>query len=352
MRILFADDGVPYDGRTPAEDPLGGGERAVVGLARALAARGHGVSVATPIVEPERIDGVDWLPLPMDEGDRTLPDDVDVLVAVRRPSLLALPVRPGRRVVWVMGQPDYLIRPSVRARLATHRPDLLYVSDSQRAAGPASLMASAEVVAPGAAPAFLDVPDTKPALPPVAVTTAHPVHGGLDWLLDRWERGIAPLLPDASLHIYSALLSAGVAGERVPPSVKPMVERVQALSDAGVEVREPQPEGALADAWSTARVFLHPGQAWDFGCWSLVEAQAAGLPAVARPLGGAAERIANGDSGMLVPDEAAFENVTVQILRDDGLYAGMVEEARAPGRRRSWDDAAVDLEGHWTSFLR
>ena len=65
MRILFADDGVPYDGRTPAESPLGGGERAVVGLARALAGRGHDVSVATQLVEPETIDGVAWLPLPL-----------------------------------------------------------------------------------------------------------------------------------------------------------------------------------------------------------------------------------------------------------------------------------------------
>jgi len=353
MRILIADDGVPYDGRTPTEDPLGGGERAVVGLARALAARGHVVSVATPIIDPVRVDDVFWVPLPMDEHDRSLPSEVDVLIAVRRPSLLALPVRPGRRVVWVMGRPDYLLRPSVRARLADHTADLLYVNESQRAAGPAAKAMGSAVLAPGASRAFLDVePPAAPAYPPVAVTTAHPIHGGLGWLLDRWEKGVAPLMPEARLHVYSALLSSGVAGEKVPPEVKPMVTRVRDLAGAGVEVREPQPESALAEAWGTARVFLHPGQPWDFACWSLIEAQAAGLPAVARPLGGAAERIANGDSGMLVPDDAAFENVTVQILRDDGLHKGMAEEARAPARLRSWDDAAEDLEGLWISFLR
>ncbi|WP_299444532.1 glycosyltransferase [uncultured Rhodospira sp.] len=356
MRILFADDGVPYDGKTPAEAPLGGGERAVVNLARALALRGHVVTVATAIIDPVRADGVAWVPLPMDEGERSLPADTDVLVAVRRPSLLSLPVRPGRRVVWVQGRPDYLVRPTVRARLATQRPDLLYLSVSQQSAGPALSGRgggmSARVIAPGAARPFLETEGAAPADPPVAVTTAHPLHGGLDWLLDRWEHGIAPAVPKARLHVYSALLSAGLAGEAVPEGLDPLVARVRALAEKGVEVREPQPEAALADAWRTARVFLHPGQVWDHACWPLVEAQALGLPAVARPLGGAPERIANGDSGMLVPDDDAFVNVAVQILTDDGLHRGMAEEARAPARLRAWDDVAEDLETHWFSFSR
>ncbi|MBB4285810.1 glycosyltransferase [Roseospira goensis] len=352
MRILFADDGVAYDGRTPAEEPLGGGERAVVGLARALAARGHVVSVATPIIDPVRVDGVAWLPLPMDEGDRSLPDEVDVLVAVRRPSLLSLPVRPGRRVLWVLGRPDYLIRPSVRARLANRHPDLLYISESQRAAGPDSAGMGVSVLAPGVAPAFLDRAAPAPAEPPVAVATVHPVHGDLGWLLDRWEHGIGPAVPAARLHLYSALLSAGLAGEPVPEALTPTVARVRALAGHGVEVREPQPEAALADAWRTARVFLHPGAPWDHACWPLAEAQALGLPAVARPLGGASERISNGDSGMLVPDDDAFVNVTIQILTDDGLHAGMVEEARASTRRRGWGTVADELEAHWFRFGR
>ena len=352
MRILFADDGVPYDGRTPAEAPLGGGERAVVGLARALAGRGHTVSVATQIVEPETIDDVTWLPLPLDENDHTLPQAVDILVAVRRPSLLGLPVRPGRQVVWVQGRPDYLIRPSVRARLKGRRPDLLYLSDSQRATGPGTPGIGQTVLAPGVSNAFLSGDNPAPVSPPVAVTTAHPLHGGLDWLLDLWERGIAPAVPEARLHVYSALLSAGLADEPTPKALAPMVERVRALADHGVEVREPQAEAPLAAAWRTARVMLYPGQVWDHACWTLADAQALGLPAVARPVGGAPERIANGDSGVLVPDDDAFINVTVQLLSDEGLFRGMMQEARAPRRRRSWASVAAELEERWFTFGR
>ncbi len=354
MRILFADDGVPYDGRTPVEDPLGGGERAVVGLARALAARGHRVSVATQIIDPGSVDGVGWLPLPLDDGDDTLPETVDVLVAVRRPSLLRLPVRPGRKTLWVLGDPAFMTRPAVRARLTHHRPDLLFVSESQSRAWPGTGGLATHVLTPGAAAPFLAAePDPVSAETAVAVATVHPAHG-LDWLLDRWEHGIAPAAPGARLHLYSALLTAGLEGQPVPADIAPRVERVRALAGdgAGVEVRAPQPEAALAEAFRHARVFLHPGQAGDHACWSLIDAQAAGLPAVARPLGGAAERLVDGETGHLAPDDAAFENLAAMLLTQPGVAASLAEGARTPDRRRPWEDVARELESHWFSFGR
>jgi len=354
MRILFADDGVPYDGRTPVEEPLGGGERAVVGLARALGARGHRVSVATRIIDPGSVDGVGWLPLPMDEGEETLPATVDVLVAVRRPSLLALPVRPGRKALWVLGDPTYLTRPSVRARLAHHRPDVLFVSNSQRRAWPGAGGLPAHVLAPGVAAPFLavDPPQESEADdPPVAVATVHPAHG-LDWLLDRWENAIARAVPEARLHLYSALLAAGLEGRTVPEVIVPRVERVRALAETGVVVRDPLPEPGLAAAWRHARVFLYPGDAKDHACWTLADAQACGVPAVARPLGGAGERLVDGQTGHLAPDEAAFENLAVMLLTHPAVADDLSAGARDPAHCRSWDDVARDLETHWFSFGR
>jgi len=353
MRILFADDGVPYDGRTPVEEPLGGGERAVVGLARALAARGHRVSVATQIIDPTSIDGVGWLPLPIDEDDDSLPETVDVLVAVRRPSLLALPVRPGRKVLWLLGHPAYLTRPSVRARLSHHRPDVVFVSDSQRRAWPGTGGLASHVLGPGSAPAFLAA-EPEPNLEsdaPVAVATVHPAHG-MDWLLDRWELGIAPAAPGARLRLYSALLWAGLAGQPVPANIALLVDRVRRMAEVGVEVRAPDSEPVLAEDWRHARVFLHPGRADDHACWSLVDAQACGLPVVARPLGGAAERLLDGETGHLAPDEVAFENLAAMVLTQPAVAASLSAGARDPSRRRPWEDVARDLEAHWFSFGR
>ena len=45
--IVFADDGIVFDGTTPEKGPLGGAESALICLAETLAARGHRVSVKT-----------------------------------------------------------------------------------------------------------------------------------------------------------------------------------------------------------------------------------------------------------------------------------------------------------------
>ena len=41
--IVIADDGIVFDGRRATEAPIGGAESALVGLAEALAERGHAV---------------------------------------------------------------------------------------------------------------------------------------------------------------------------------------------------------------------------------------------------------------------------------------------------------------------
>ena len=44
-RIVLADDGIEFDGKTPETRPLGGVESSVVNLTAQLAARGHQVHV-------------------------------------------------------------------------------------------------------------------------------------------------------------------------------------------------------------------------------------------------------------------------------------------------------------------
>ena len=48
-RIVFADDGIVFDGGTPEKSPLGGVESSVINLAEELAARGHEVLVRNTV---------------------------------------------------------------------------------------------------------------------------------------------------------------------------------------------------------------------------------------------------------------------------------------------------------------
>lgn len=74
------------------------------------------------------------------------------------------------------------------------------------------------------------------------------------------------------------------------------------------------------------------------------------MPAVARALGGTVERIANGQTGYVVPDADAFANVALQILGDDGVYTSLNEEACRPTRRRTWTMAADELNSFVASL--
>ena len=78
-RIVLADDGIEFDGRTPEERPLGGTESSVAALAGELAARGHDVQVMNKCQAPLDHRGVAWRPI--DGGD--WPESADLYIANR-----------------------------------------------------------------------------------------------------------------------------------------------------------------------------------------------------------------------------------------------------------------------------
>jgi glycosyltransferase involved in cell wall biosynthesis len=79
-------------------------------------------------------------------------------------------------------------------------------------------------------------------------------------------------------------------------------------------------------------------------CFSLVETQACGLPAVARPLGATRERIRDGQTGYIAPDDAAFANVAISLLSDDAVYQSLSRDAALLQRSRTYEVAAAEFE--------
>ncbi|MGC2856570.1 glycosyltransferase family 4 protein [Novispirillum sp. DQ9] len=338
MRIALIDDSVPFDGYTPASSPLGGAEKALVGLAKALAARGHEVTVINRCAHALRADGVDWRP-----WDSPRPLETDALVAYRRPSLLTQVRKAARRVLWLSGPPDGLAKPAIDAALKELNPTLAFIGPTQAARwrGPRLPWA---VVPPGIADEYVHAGGRLGSGgPPVAITTTHPAHG-LDWLVDLWTARIHPRCPTAELHIYSALLSRPDLGRALPEEFRPLRAKVEAAAAQGVSLREPQGDVAMALAYRAARVHLYPGNRDDMACWTLGETQACGVPAVARPAGAAHERIDNGQTGYIVPDDDAFANVAAQVLNDDGMFAGLSSAAAEKARARTWASAAQAFE--------
>jgi len=339
MHITLVDDSVAFDGLSSATRPLGGAERAFAALAEALARRGHTVEAFNASPYGLTVNGVRWEPL---DGRR--PSRTDWLIAYRRPERLDFVRHVGRRVLWLTAPPRRLNRPDVRAALDRYSPFLLLIAEAQAGFDRRGL--SAALLPMAVAPPYRSV-TIPPAQPPYALVTTHPAHG-LDSLLTLWREQIRPAAPGSELVLCSALLARAESGGAIDPALHPVATQALDAREDGVRIVRPMGEAGMAGLYAGASVHLYPGHPDDMGAYTLIDSQASGCPAVARPVGVAAERITNGVTGYLAPDDESFANLAALLLTHPDTRALLGTEARARFRRLDWDNAAGALEGWLT----
>jgi len=332
MHITLVDDSIPFDGFTPANRALGGAEKAFASLAGALVRRGHDVHVYNRAHYSMIIEGAHWETLA-----KGLPSQTDALIAFRKPSLLSSVRMAGKRLLWVTAS-GHQLEPARKA-IESFTPMMVFCGHKQSH----GWQGGGHLIAPGLRPDYQSDRPTELAEAPTAIVTTHPAHG-LDWLLDLWAEKIRPQVANARLLVLSASLHRGQTGIEIEENLRPLLAKAQSLAEMGVEIRAPLGDGGMADLYRSARVHLYPGHADDLACWTLMESQACGLPAVARDLGAVRERIRDGQTGQVVPDAAAFANLAVRLLSDDDTFWGMSRDARLLQSDRSWDVAAAEFD--------
>jgi hypothetical protein len=343
MHITLVDDSIVFDAYSAASRPLGGAEKAFASLPGALARRGHEVHVINRCRWGMQVDGAQWVTL--DDGRK--PPRTDVLIAFRKPSLLEFIRHADKRVLWFTGPGRLLARKTTAEALDTHKPLVLLIAEAQAHDLPAKEWQAKGLQAallPAAVRADFLAGTIRPAAPPRAIVTTHPSHG-LDWLLDLWTGRIHPACPEAELFIYSMTLAKAAEGGDVEPEMMGLADKVMAARDHGVVVMRPQADHLMAESYRQASVHLFPGHGDDMGCFTLMESQASGCPAVVRALGAAPERVSNGHSANVAPDDDAFVNLTTMLLSHEDVQRNMGAQARALYAGRTWDAAAAALEG-------
>jgi glycosyltransferase-like protein len=114
---------------------------------------------------------------------------------------------------------------------------------------------------------------------------------------------------------------------------------------ADVAVLGPVPDEDMPALYRAADVFAFPSEREGFGL-VVLEAQAAGLPAVVSDLPVLREFLADGRDCRMVPadDAEALRGALVEALRDDGLRARIVAGGRATAARFTWGAAAAAHE--------
>ncbi len=341
MRVAMFDDSIPFDGDSPAAGPLGHAEKAFALLPAAFAKAGHEVRVFNRAAAPATCGGARW-----ETWGAERPQETDILIAYRRPELLGAVARAKRRFMWLAGDAAYLGHGNNRAWIATKEPVLVFMSraHSETYENPDRLRAA--LIPPGLAAPHLEEIRPQPSDPPHAVCTAHPLHG-VDWLVEQWRERIHPILPRAELHLYSAALTRAARGEPVAPSFSRVAALVAAAAEAGVRVKAPATDAAMAEAFRAARAHLHPGHYSEAYCHTIAESQSCGVPAVVRPRGAAEQRVAHNATGFVHAEDDGFAMAVLRLLGDEATYRRMSDQARAMQRGRSWGEAASDFEMHW-----
>ncbi|MEV0951825.1 glycosyltransferase [Promicromonospora sp. NPDC050249] len=99
----------------------------------------------------------------------------------------------------------------------------------------------------------------------------------------------------------------------------------------------------LKRLYARADVFAAPAVAEAFGLAAL-EAQAAGLTVVTRAGSGVAERVVDGATGLVVPDDAGLTAALVRLATEPGLLDGLLVRAATPPAGVAWPEVLAATE--------
>jgi len=335
--VILADDGLAFTGAALLDGPLGGAETAFAELAAAFALRGHAVTAFTRGGADEVVDGVRWRPLA--DG---VPDAADLYVANRSDRLLDRCAGARRAVFWVHNPARYLLKWRYQRRLWRRRPALSFTGAYHAGTYPRWGGGGARRVIPlGVSAPFLAVPPRVAPPSPELVFASNPERG-LDRLLDLWSTRIRPAVPGATLTVHAGGAPAGrtARGARAAGAL----DRARSLAGEGVHLRPPLAKPALAAVLGRARAMVYPGDPNETFCLAVAEAQATGLPAVVGAIGALPERVADGRTGFVAPDEEALAAAATRVLTDDVLWWRMHEAALAARPGLGWDRVAAAWE--------
>jgi len=338
MLVTLIDDSIPFNGMTPASQPLGGAEKAFASLPAALARAGHTVRVINRTPHAMGIEEVSWVNW---EGRR--PPITEVLIAFRKPRLLKFVRATSARILWVTGAAGYLDKPQVKDMLERTEARLVFLGRIHQESYTGSGQSSLRNITPGVRDEYREADDMRPDETPTAIVTTHPKHG-LDWLLDVWTSRIRPQVPNAELHVYSAAFKKADAGETLPDDLNVIYQKALAAEKDGIVFKSPAGDRGMCEAYRKVRVHLYPGSESEMYCSTLAETQAVGVPAVARPMGAVKERVIGDKSAFLTDMESDFADHAIRMLSDDEEFNSVSVVARRHGRSRSWDTTASEFE--------
>lgn len=355
LDVCLVSPGLPHDGGTLATKSLGGSESAAIRVARAIARRGHHVTVFSGGHTGGVFDGVTYLPI-----EQAVPylqsTPHDVTIISRALELVPVQYASKLKILWCH---DLAMK---RSRAAFGQGlwnlDAVYLLSAFQ-------LAQYKTVHPG-------IPDsvfvqTRNGIDLHEFPTNVPRHPRKLVYGSRPERGL-----ETCLAVMQELANRGsdftlhVAGYDNPvPHLAPYVASLMAWAQRlpNVVMVGPLTQAAWHREVASARAMLYPGPPSHSGfgvfreisCIALAESMACGTPFVGVSKGAIAETLGDG-GGILLGDEStdcqsrahivAMADA-VESLRDDATWDALHAACRRRAAALSWDDVARDWERDW-----
>lgn len=337
---VYFNETFPWNGGD-LESGLGGAETAIVYVSRALAARGHRVTVYNRTAHHVFIDGVEYLPTPA--FDPAVRRDVIVGVsAVPDMGAVAADVKVHLSMEddesWVGSYRSYLPRVDAMFAISPYHARLV---TRRFGVDPARI----ETVSLGVhGPDYRELPRKNP----FQIIYCSVPHCGLGPLAEVF-RLVRRQVPRATLVVTGDLTLWG----RDDPGLTPHQPAFACLP--GSDLRGKVGRSELVRLQKESVLHLYPCLCNELFCLASLECQAAGTPTVAPAVAALPDVVADGVTGMLVPYPAtdprgmrALADAAVGLLRDPARVARLAAEAR---RRAfgayTWDAVAADWEGRF-----
>ncbi len=305
---------------------IGGIERCIIALSRALADKGHEVRVFADEKATNHFNNIHWV-------SKTKATDfkADIVIACNDPTLFDdYKNHSGHTAfqpyLWHHNPVGFwkTIRKGRLLPLLKWSPTNIFLGDYHLAQYPKYLPNSKKaIIGHGVEQSVLNFPhQVQPPQPHAAFISQ--AYRGLDHLIQLWKDFIFPELPSAKLFIYSSY-----------------DQDSSGLENFGIFMMGRLPRHDLLQHLSTKRLTLIPGHTDETFCLSALESQCLGLPVISFGVGALAERINQGQDGFLVENNQEFAEKTLLLLKNDILWTDMSQKAAAHQSTSSWSQKAT-----------
>jgi glycosyltransferase involved in cell wall biosynthesis len=351
MKIAIYNNGIVFDGGTPANQPLGGSESSIVYMARELVRAGHTVSVYCNCTRPGLYEGVAYIHYHQFFSDHRA-SPWDSVIAFRSFDPMLLGRLAPRMIFWTGDADDQPCLEHFEHPVMQQNVDLVFcVSQWHRESFIRRFgLPAQKVIATrnGFSPEL--IPPAGPRDVFRSAYTSTPFRG-LDILLDVFPT-IRQQVPTATLDVFSSMKVYGWSDDRDREMYGALYK---ASEQPGVQWRGSVRQPDLMHHLSRTGLLLYPNTFNETSCIAAIEAQASGCVVITSARAALRETVVNGETGLCIEGEPrtteykkAFVEAAVGVLTNPDLFARLSTAARQRAERQyGWDTIAKE----WTGVL-